>query len=415
MMKQKINCILLAALFIFPPVINAQEKVKSLQECIREAVENNLSIKSGKIAVKQAEDLQGTAFNIDPTTVSLSQDPTSGGSPDNSFSLSQSFDFPTVYFSRRSRLKAETGLERSRLEVTRNELVKQISSIYYQLLYAKENIRILQEQDSIYDHFAGTATARFKAGETNRLEPMNAERLCSENKMELQKAEKNYQNIQLNLQRWMNSDEWITPAESTLPVIEPLDGSNDFNPEQTPLNRVFESKKTAGEKNLNLTRQGFLPTFNIALRSQYLIPGFNPYHITRNRFDKGNCMGFEIGISLPLFFGEQRAKVRAAKREIAIITLRQEETLNSLNKEYQIVMNDYRKAKNVLDYYRTQGKEQAHEINRISQLAYQKGEIDYPEYILNLKTAIDLHLQYANAVNDYNQTVITLNYLQGNQ
>jgi cobalt-zinc-cadmium resistance protein CzcA len=126
-------------------------------------------------------------------------------------------------------------------------------------------------------------------------------------------------------------------------------------------------------------------------------------------------MGFELGLNLPLFFGEQRAKTKAAKREVEMIKTQQKDALMSLNKEYQIVMNEYLKTKNALDYYRTEGKDQAREISRISQLSYEKGEIGYMEYILNLKTTIELHLQYASAVNDYNQTVIILNYLQGNQ
>ena len=107
-------------------------------------MEKNLTMKSGRISIERAKDLQGTAFNIEKTGFSLSQDPTSGGSPDNSISLSQSFDFPTVYTTRSKLLKAETNLERSNLEVTRNELVKEITGTYYQLLYAKENIKILQ-------------------------------------------------------------------------------------------------------------------------------------------------------------------------------------------------------------------------------------------------------------------------------
>ncbi|MDR0415239.1 MAG: TolC family protein [Prevotellaceae bacterium] len=398
---------------IFALQISAQEVKKSLQECIDIAMQNNLTLQSGKIAVERAKALQGTAFNIDKTQLSLSQDPTSGGSPDNSMSVSQTFDFPTVYASRHSLLKAETGVERSNLEVTRNELVRQISSIYCQLLYARENIGILQVQDSIYGKFVFLATAKFKAGETNRLEQMNAERLYSENKIALHQAEKDYQSAQLALQRWLNTDEPVNPAETTMTVMEAAYPPDDFDPSQTPVSRVFESKKAVAEKSLSLAKQEFLPSLSFTLRSQLLISGFNPYNIQRERFANGNFMGFEAGIGIPLFFGGQRAEAKAAKREVEMLKVQQEDALLSLDREFQIALNEYVKAKNTLDYYQTQGNAQAEEISRMSQLSYEKGEIGYIEYIQNLKTAAELHLQFADAVNTYNQSVITINYLQG--
>ncbi|MDR1672711.1 MAG: TolC family protein [Bacteroidales bacterium] len=400
---------------IFASQISAQTIVKTLDECIDIAMQNNLTMQSGKIAIERAKALQGTAFNIDKTQLLLSQDPTSGGNPDNGFSVSQSFDFPTVYASRRGLLKAETNLERGNLEITRNELVRQISRIYHQLLYAKEKTMILQEQDSIYQKFVFLATAKFRAGETNRLAQMNAERLYNENKIALQQAEKDAQSAQFALQRWLNTDDLISPAENALTVLENPLLAGEFNPNQNPVNQIFESKKTIGEKSLSLAKQEFLPSFNFSLRKQFLIDAFNPYNIQRERFAGGNFMGFEVGIGIPLFFGEQRAKTRAAKREVEMLKIRQEDALLSLDSEYRIALNEYAKARNAVEYYQTQGNGQAKEISRMSQLSYEKGEIGYIEYIQNLKTAAELHLQYADAINSYNQSVITINFLQVNK
>lgn len=414
-MKINIKILIIAIGFTVSGILTAQNNAKSLQECIDTAIENNLTLKSGRISIQRAKDLQGTAFNIDKTDISLSQDPLSGGSPDNSIALGQSFDFPTLYVARRGLLKAETNLERSNFEVSRNELVKEVTSIYYQLLHSRENINILQKQDSIYNKFVFLAKAKFNAGETSRLELMNAERLSNENKLEVQKARKTYQNIQLTLQRWLNIEEFIDPVETSLNVIEPEFSISDFNAEQTPLGMVYGNKLLISEKNLSVTKQGYLPSFNFALKNQLLIKGFNPYDQERERFTKGNFMGFEVGISIPLFFGEQRAKTRAARREVEMAKVQQEEILFTIRKEYQTYLNEYYQAKDNLTYYTFGGNKQAEEIARISQVSYENGEIDYIEYIQNLETSVGIYLQYTNALNDYNQTIITLNYLQGNK
>ncbi|MDR0506301.1 MAG: TolC family protein [Dysgonamonadaceae bacterium] len=393
--------------------LQAQNTVKSLDECIQMAINNNLTLKSGRIAIEKAKAMQGSAFNIGKTNISVSQDPVSGGNPDNSLSVSQSFEFPTVYITRHSLLKAETDLERSRLEASINELVKEIASVYYNLLYARETMRILQKQDELYSRFLYLASAKFNSGETNRLEVINAERICGENKIDLQNVEKDFQNFQLLMQKWLNTDEQIEPVESELPVIEPVSEANDLDVSQTPINSMYENLLKASAKKLSLQKQQFLPEFNFSLRNQLLIKGFNPYGLERERFDKGNFMGFEAGISIPLFFGEQLSNAKAAKREMQLLQMQREDALSSLKKEYQLSLGEYRKAKERLDYYMKTGMQQAEEINRLSQLSYEKGEIGYVEYIQNLKTAIEIHLSYADAVNAYNQRVITLNFLQG--
>jgi cobalt-zinc-cadmium resistance protein CzcA len=292
--------------------------------------------------------------------------------------------------------------------VSVNELVKEITGAYYQLLHAKENIKILQEQDRIYQQFVFLASAKFKAGETNRLEVMQAERLYNENKMEIQKAEKDFQNIQLTLQQWLNTNKGIEPQEDSLPVMafsSPLQAS-DIS--QTPFNRMYENRLKVSEKNLSLQRQEFLPDFNFSLRSQFLLKGFNPYSIARERFEPGNFMGFEVGISLPLFFGEQRSKTRAAQKEVEMLRAEQENALSSLQKEYQAAINTCENVKANVDYYISTGNKQAEEMARISQLAYEKGEIGYIEYIQNLKTVAEIQMQYANAVNELNQAIIRL-------
>ena len=66
---------------LMPILSSAQERAVTLQECISLALDNNLDMKAGRISVDKARDLQGTTFDIDRTSLTLSQDPTSGGNP----------------------------------------------------------------------------------------------------------------------------------------------------------------------------------------------------------------------------------------------------------------------------------------------------------------------------------------------
>lgn len=413
----KRHLILLSALTLsaVTTAVNAQaQKTMSLSECIEMAGLNNLSLRSGRIAVERTEALQGTAFDLDKTDISLSQDPTSGGSPDNALSFSQTFEFPTIYGARRNALKAETQLERNKLEVTRNELEKNVAAGYYELLYTIERRRILIRQAELYKRFLFIANAKLNAGETGRLEQMNAQRLSKENDMALSNADKDVQTARYKLQLWLNTDDEISPVEDSLTVIDDASVTlMSFNSSATPTAQMLNQQLRVSEKNLNVARQGYLPSISVGFSTQLLIKGFNPYDIERERFEKGNFMGFDVGVSVPLFFGGQRARVKAAKHDVSLAETQMEEQLQRLDKEYKAAHNEYLKAKQSLDYYRTEGKAQANELVRISQLSYEKGDIGYVEYVQNLQTAVSILDQYAEAINNYNQAVITLKYLQG--
>jgi len=385
--------------------INAQRPM-SLDDCLKAAETSNLTLRSDRIAIERAKDLQATAFDLDKTSISLAQTPTTGGGPENALTFSQAFEFPTIYGVRKSKLKAETRVEEARYEVDKNELKREVASAYCSLAYALEMKRMLAVQDSVYSRFMQIAEARYRAGESGALERMNARRLYEENRMAMATADKQADNAQLTLGRWLNTDERIIPAEATFKVIDVA--MNDFNPQNAPSVLLSTSENEVAEKKLRLARQSFLPDISLGASTQLVISGWNPYNVDRSRFSEGNLMGFEVGISVPIFYGAKRANVKAAKKEVEQSRLRMEEQLKNATTDYAIAQNEYAKAKERLEYYQAKGNSDAAETCRIAQLAYEKGDIEYVEYIQNLQSALALQLASTGAINEYNQALIKL-------
>lgn len=384
----------------------AQQRL-SLNDCLSLADSSNLKMRAARLAVERATDLQATAWDVDKTSITLSQDPTSGGSPDNALTVSQSIAFPTVYGARRRQLKAETALERSQLETVRTQVKRDVASAYYGLLYVMERRRILQKQANVYERFLQIATAKEKAGETGRLEWMNANRLKLENGIALSNAQTDVDIAAQTLQQCLATDFVVMPAEDSLTVMT-LTPQSEFNPQSSANYAVAVAQRTVQERSLSVARQGFLPDITLSASTQMVLSGFNPYDVDRSRYDKGNFMGFEVGLSVPLFFGSQRAKVKAAKRSLEIADTQLKQQKQTLSRQYATAYEEYRKAKATLDYYQTTGAAQADEIERISQKAYENGEIGYVEYVQNLQTALDIHNAHAAAINSFNQATIKL-------
>ncbi|GHT49330.1 transporter [Bacteroidia bacterium] len=374
--------------------LQAQESRKSLAECIEIALKNNLQMQAAELGVRRARALQGTAFNPDKTDVSYRQDPLTPEWIDKTVSISQSFEFPTVYAAQGKMLREETRLAEAARLVLQNEITKSVSAAYFNLCRALQIAQLWQQQDTLYNGFIERATVRFNAGETNRLELMNAQSHHQENRLQLGRARADLANCQLTLQKLLNVPDLVLPPDGVPPKLATL------NPSSGELGGAvldyYTQQQTVAQAQISVEKNKLLPDI------------FGEYS-----FNDTKLPGFQIGVSVPLFFGSNRAKIKAAQLKNQQIGIERQQTAQSLQNAYSVQYNEYLKAKESLEYYETAGIAQADEIMQTAQTAYNVGEIGYMEYIQNLQTAIAIKLQYADALNQFNQSIIELNYLKG--
>ena len=403
----------LCGLALLPQTVLSQTRKVSLQECINMALEKNPQMQVANKSVERAKALQGTAWEIDKTELSLSQDPTSGGSPDNALSLSQSIEFPTYYIARHKQLKAATQAERSKAAVVRLSLENDVKAAYYQAVYQAERLRVLESQDSLLAQYRTLAEKRYKAGETRQLELLSAERLQCENKMEVLAAHNELETAQLLLSRLVGSVETVEPKEDSL---LPLDWKQvSYNYSQTPDGQYSADRLKASEQAVRVAKNGFAPSLSLSLRNQLVISSWNPYDQDRSRFDGGNFMGFEVGVGIPLFYGATRAKVKAARKEREMIALEIKEQEQLRQQEYLSALSRMNAAYVRYTYYNEEGRERSDKMAEQGLLEYSQGEISYLEYMNVLQESIDLRLKRASALNDYNQCVLVMEKLCGRQ
>lgn len=403
----------LCGLALLPQTVLSQTRKVSLQECINMALEKNPQMQVSNKSVERAKALQGTAWEIDKTELSLSQDPTSGGSPDNALSLSQSIEFPTYYIARHKQLKAETQAERSKAAVVRLSLENDVKAAYYQAVYQAEKLRVLESQDSLLAQYRTFAEKRYKAGETRQLELLSAERLQRENKMEVLAAHNELETVQLLLSRLVGSVETVEPKEDSL---LPLDWKQaSYNYSQTPDGQYSADRLKVSEQAVRVAKNGFAPSLSLSLRNQLVISSWNPYDQDRSRFDGGNFMGFEVGVGIPLFYGATRAKVKAARKEREMIALEIKEQEQLRQQEYLSALSRMNAAYVRYTYYNEEGRERSDKMAEQGLLEYSQGEISYLEYMNVLQESIDLRLKRASALNDYNQCVLVMEKLCGRQ
>lgn len=380
----------------------------TLQQCFQLADRQNLALQSGRKAVEKAQVMQGTAWDLDKTEIAFSQNPASSGDTDNGLTFSQSIEFPTVYTARRGQLKAETQAEKSRLNVTSQQLRLEIANVYYAMLYQTRRLQILLQQDSVIQRYCDVAGKRYKAGEARQLEFLSADRMRNDNRLEMTKVKNEAENLQTALMALLNTTTPVVPAADNLVISQRSPMNAAFNYQQTADAQYQKDLISALDQEVKCAKTGYAPSLSLALRSQLLIDSWDPYHINRQRFTEGNFFGFEVTVGVPLFYGATKAKVKAAQkdREVALLAMQQEQ--REKERDYKQGYNRLQNAIKRMEYYNGENMAKAKDIERLSTLEYENGEISYVEYASALQEAIDMRLKQAEVVNEYNEAVLAL-------
>lgn len=380
----------------------------TLQQCFQLADRQNLTLQTGRKAIEKAQVMQGTAWDLDKTEIAFSQNPASSGDTDNGLTFSQSIEFPTVYTARRGQLKAETQAEKSRLNVTSQQLRLEIANVYYAMLYQTHRLQILLQQDSVIQRYCDVAGKRYKAGEARQLEFLSADRMRNDNRLEMTKVKNEAENLQTALMALLNTTTPVVPAADNLVISQSSPMNAAFNYQQTADAQYQKDLISALDQEVKCAKTGYAPSLSLALRSQLLIDSWDPYHINRQRFTEGNFFGFEVTVGVPLFYGATKAKVKAAQkdREVAMLAMQQEQ--REKERDYKQGYNRLQNAIKRMEYYSGENMAKAKDIERLSTLEYENGEISYVEYASALQEAIDMRLKQAEVVNEYNEAVLAL-------
>lgn len=380
----------------------------TLQQCFQLADRQNLALLSGRKAVEKAQVMQGTAWDLDKTEIAFSQNPASSGDTDNGLTFSQSIEFPTVYTARRNQLKAETQAEKSRLNVTSQQLRLEIANVYYAMLYQTHRLQILLQQDSVIQRYCDVAAKRYRAGEARQLEFLSADRMRNDNRLEMTKVKNEAENLQTALMALLNTTTPVVPAADNLVISQSSPMNAAFNYQQTADAQYQKDLISALDQEVKCAKTGYAPSLSLALRSQLLIDSWDPYHINRQRFTEGNFFGFEVTVGVPLFYGATKAKVKAAQkdREVAQLAMQQEQ--REKERDYKQGYNRLQNAIKRMEYYSGENMAKAKDIERLSTLEYENGEISYVEYASALQEAIDMRLKQVEVVNEYNEAVLAL-------
>lgn len=410
--------LLIMGLFMFPFAGNTQtiSTSISLDEAINIALKNNSAITASKLEVEYAKQLKKTSFDVNKTELTWQHGRyNSVITNDNYFDISQTFAFPTVYFKNASIAKATIKSSEFQQKVQENELVSNVKTAYYQLIYAHEKLKLMVTLDSLFSAAYQMAELNYKAGEFNLLQKTTAQAQAMEIKNNVQMAQADVEVYKNILQTLLQTNDFFelseqTPAKKEITLL--LDSAKGYN--NNPALAYLQQEINVEKERKALEKAKLLPDLTIGYFNQSLI-GTQNINGVEQQFTSGDRFdGFRIGIAIPLWFSSQTARIKAALLKTQISEANYLQLVTSLGGLYQQAIYEYQKEKTSLAYYENNALPQAELIINNAQLALKNGEVGFVEYMQAIKQAVVIKHNGLAALNNYNQAIIRLEYLAGN-
>ena len=400
------SLVALPFLFLIPGSAQAQEAPDpiTLDQAIDKAMANHPAIQEQKYSVQRQEALQGATFDLPKTRIFIGQEEARLNSPRaiNSIGASQRLSLPMVY-QKASQLQNERlSLANRQQSQVRQQQVKQVRQAYYQLQYGYARLSLYQRLDSVFANYQKAADIRYETGETGKLEQLASETRYQQLRVKLNQARSDLQVYHQQLQQAVNTSDTLVLADQE-PKPLPAPGLPDSAAlEQNPRIQVKEQAVNKAQAAYERQRAELWPALSLTYRAQ-TVNGQSGFY------------GFMAGLRVPLAFWSYDSRNEAAEIQIA----RQEAKLANLANETQsrirqqrIQVRQYQKQ---LAFYQEQRLQQAEQLLSTAGQQYEQGAITYPVYAQYTRQALRIQVEYLKTLNQYNQAVIRLSYLIGQQ
>lgn len=316
-------------------------------------------------------------------------------------SIIQSIEFPTVYRKQYQLQKQRIGLAKKEKNLTEAEVKYQVKQLYLLLQFADTLQKQLYIQDTVYQGISISAGRQFDAGQIDYLQKVFTETQYGE-------IHNQYIQSKISFRYLQNQLQFLTGLPGAFNAVPLTTQLADYPPIEedsallvsNPLLQLYKQTESIEQKNVELQKNKSLPRL-----------AFGYF----NQADRNTPIGnrFRFGITVPVWFWQYRSNISAAKTGLDIAKQSTEGLQQQLSIKLLQAQNELDANFQSLQYYQITGLTKANEIINTAKRFFNIGEIDYVNYLRNIKDAYSIQLKYLEAIRNYNQSILSIKYLTG--
>jgi cobalt-zinc-cadmium resistance protein CzcA len=397
--------IALLLLFVLAGSLNtfAQDEPREIREitldqAVELALENNPALKNARLAVTAAQKQKQGILDFGPTEFNYQKGQINSELIDYSFEVSQSFGSLLTHLQAGKVVKENILLSEKELLLAQKNIAAETKIAWYRWILLINQQKIRKQQAEHYREFARIARLKYELGESNLLEQTLAETEYAATKNELLKITEQLIIAENRLKQVMHTEGNLLPANDTLAIYR-LPPAADPNERFSPsvLVEYYENLYRIEKATYDVERSRYFPEIHAGYFNQQIdgVDGFS---------------GWSIGLSMPLWFLPQNARVQQARiaSEKAQNNLRYQQF--NLQKEIENLVLQLDQIQNDLLYYHESALKKATILEQTARLQFEKEEIGYLEFIQSIQTAREIKLGYLETLYEYNITAIKLEF-----
>lgn len=433
-MKQLL--VIFTSLCVLVPV-KAQD-VLTLEECLRLGIENNLSLESSRNEIRKGEHtlsenrakllpqinaVAGFNDNFNPP-VSV----TDGSAYGNPYNVTKTLQYnasagiqlqmplynQTVYTAV-DIARTMNELNRLSYEKAREDLILQISKMYYLSQNTAEQIALIKENISRLNELSNITQAFYDNGMAMEVDVKRVN-------INLENQRVQYDNAQSMLTQQLNLLKYVIdyPADKEI-ALTPVDTENTTSVSLTGLDnnqyelQLLQSKQKLAEQQRKMIGQGYIPSLSLTgswMYSVYTDKAKNWFHSGPSNHWY-NSSGIGLTLRIPIFDGlDKRAKMKKAKIEIENAKLSYENALKNMQTQYlnatNELMNSQRNFRKQKDNYLL-----AEDVYQVTTDRYREGIASMTEVLQDEMRMSEAQNNYINAHYNYQVTNLSLLKLTG--
>lgn len=433
-MKQLL--VIFTSLCVLVPV-KAQD-VLTLEECLRLGIENNLFLESSRNEIRKGEHtlsenrakllpqinaVAGFNDNFNPP-VSV----TDGSAYGNPYNVTKTLQYnasagiqlqmplynQTVYMAV-DIARTMNELNRLSYEKAREDLILQISKMYYLSQNTAEQIALIKENISRLNELSSITQAFYDNGMAMEVDVKRVN-------INLENQRVQYDNAQSMLTQQLNLLKYVIdyPADKEI-ALTPVDTENTTSVSLTGLDnnqyelQLLQSKQKLAEQQRKMIGQGYIPS--LSLTGSWMYSAYTDK--AKNWFHSGpsnhwyNSSGIGLTLRIPIFDGlDKRAKMKKAKIEIENAKLSYENALKNMQTQYlnatNELMNGQRNFRKQKDNYLL-----AEDVYQVTTDRYREGIASMTEVLQDEMRMSEAQNNYINAHYNYQVTNLSLLKLTG--
>jgi cobalt-zinc-cadmium resistance protein CzcA len=326
--------------------------------------------------------------------------------------LNQGFQLPVVYKRQKEVYQKNIELEQARKYLNKAELHLTIRQLAYRIMDIERRAKILDELENNYKEWRRIAQVQLSQGEIKKSVFNEIDFQFNQNRIQKEQLLADRAQLLFELKLLANSSEILVPLleEVSSNLLSPLSLEKGLgqHPSIQFSNVLVEERKAQ----VLLNKSKLIPDVNLGYSNFSIIGWQTPDGVSQKYYGAGSRFGvYQFGLSLPLFNGSAKAKIKTAELDVQISQLEQNRQAALLNAQLSKLISKYQQAQKSYQYFHNEALPIANELYQEASVRLKNGDISFSEWNGLLGQSLQIKLALVSSIYEMQMAMAEYYYL----